>query len=235
MVRVHLPGVQQANQAQLNIESQTLSVSVPGRYHLSLPLPYKVAETDGTATFNAAKQQLEVTLPVVSPSQPCTDSHPGSSQPVGQPQPSETRDTRQPGSTSKGKDQLSSESGRRDVTDEAHPTEPAQQDDAALDEASGSSSNNSSSTRQQGVPGVADSWGPPSNGQAHQLTENQRKWLELHPVASSSAPAAAVDPPATPAAEPISHASLLAAAAAGMFDAHGNQNGTRWHCCHTAA
>ena len=231
MVRVHLPGVQQANQAQLNIESQTLSVSVPGRYHLSLPLPYKVAETDGTATFNAAKQQLEVTLPVVPPPQPCTDSHPGSSHPAGQPQPSETRDIRQSGSTSKGKDQLRSASGRRQVTDEAHSTEQAQQDNAALDEASASSS----STQQQGVSGVADSWVPTSNGQAQQLTENQRKWLELHPVASSSAPAAPVDSPATPVAEPISHASLLAAAAAGMFDAHGNQNGTRWHCCHTAA
>ena len=234
MVRVHLPGVQQATQAQLNIEAQTLSVSVPGRYHLRLPLPYKVAEADGTATFNAAKQQLEVTLPVVPPPLPCTHSQAGNSQPAGLQQPSDACDTRQPGSTSTGKDQHSSESGRRQAADEAHPTEPAQQDDAALDEASATSTS-TSSTQQQGVTGAANSWGPSSNGQAQQLTENQRKWLELHRVASSSAPAAIVDPPATPVAEPISHASLLAAAAAGMVHAHFNHNGTRWHCCHTAA
>ena len=65
VVRIKLPGVQQANQAHLNIELQKLTLSVAARYHLQLPLPYRVAEAEGTASFNSAKQLLEVILPVL--------------------------------------------------------------------------------------------------------------------------------------------------------------------------
>ena len=70
MVRVKLPGLKQASQAQLNVTSQQLTVSVPGKYHLHLDLPYAVAEAEGSASFNPAKQRLEVTLPARPPKAP---------------------------------------------------------------------------------------------------------------------------------------------------------------------
>ena len=65
LVRIHLPGVQRAQQAQLKVELQTLSLHVAGKYTLRLPLPCAVREADSTARFNGSKHELEVTLPVV--------------------------------------------------------------------------------------------------------------------------------------------------------------------------
>ncbi len=43
---------------------------VPGRYQLSVPLPYGVDDSKGRAKYDKARQVLEVTLPVVPPPPP---------------------------------------------------------------------------------------------------------------------------------------------------------------------
>lgn len=214
VIRVKLLGVQQASQAQLNIQPGTMSLSVPGKYILDLPLPYKVAEADGSASFNAAKQQLEVTLPVVPPPLPRTASRSDRNlsqqeQQVQSPA-GETSDSRQPSSAVNSENQPGLDSSSAHVSDVPDATDTAPQD---VDESNQAST---SSSRQQQDWGVdTDSKGQRSGSQTQRLTKNQRKWLELPPVASTSAPSPAVQSEATPAEEVVSPDTLLAAAAAG--------------------
>lgn len=218
VIRVKLVGVQQASQAQLNIQPDSMSLSVPGKYHLDLPLPYKVAEADGSASFNAAKQQLEVTLPIVPPPLPRTASHSDRllSQQEQQVQSSagETSDTRLPSSAMGSEIQHRLESGSDEVSDVPDATDAAPQD---VDESNQASS---SSSRQQQDWGVdTDSKGQRLGSQAQRLTKNQRRWLDLHPVASTSAASPALPSEATPTVETVSPDTLLAAAAAGTAHA----------------
>lgn len=214
-----LVGVQQASQAQLNIQPDRMSLSVPGKYNLDLPLPHKVAEADGSASFNAAKQQLEVTLPIVTPLLPRTGSRSDRnlSQQEQQVQSSadETSDTRHPSSAMDSENQHGLESSSDQISDGPDAADAAPQDANESDQAS-----TSSSSRQQEGSGVrTDSKGQRSGSQTQRLTKNQRKWLELHPAASTSASSPAVPSEVTPRVGTVSPDTLLAAAAAGTAHA----------------
>lgn len=207
IIRVKLPGVKQAQQAQLNVEPQKLSLSVSGKYQLHIALPYAVAQTEGTASFNAAKQQLEVTLPVVPPRLPPAASDMGrNSQAQQQATANRTDDSRDPAASLLRKDADDAASSRDAATGLTSASEDAE------------ASNEASSSAHQLRPGTtagSDNGGQGMNVQGQSLTENQRRWLELHPGTSSSAPAVVVQHQAAPAAEPTDHDTLLAAAAAG--------------------
>lgn len=212
-----LVGVQQASQAQLDIQPHSLSLSVPGKYSLDLPLPYKVAEADGSASFNAAKQQLEVTLPIVPPPLPRTASRSDRNltQQEQQVQSSagETPGTRQPSSAMGSENQHGCSDQISNVPDAA---DGAPQD---VDESDKVSTSSSISKQQQGLGVDTDSKGQRSGSQTQRLTKNQRKWLELHPLASTSAPSPAEQSEATPTVETVTPDTLLAAAAAGTAHA----------------
>ena len=220
VIRVKLLGVQQACQAQLNIQPDSMSLSVPGKYHLDLPLPYKVAEADGSASFNAAKQQLEVILPVVPLPLPRTASRSDRnlSQQEQQVQSSDgkTSVTRQPSSAMDSGNQHGFESSSGQVSDGPDAADAAPQD---VDESDQASTSSSSSRQQQGSGVDTDSKGERLGSHTQRVTKNQRKWLELHPVASTSTPSPAVQSEATPTVETVSPDTLLAAAAAGTAHA----------------
>ncbi|XP_034289219.1 protein kintoun isoform X1 [Pantherophis guttatus] len=66
VMTIELPLLSSAAQAQLEILGQELQLDSqrPAAYHLRVPLPYAVDESRGRATFNKAKKQLVVVLPV---------------------------------------------------------------------------------------------------------------------------------------------------------------------------
>ncbi|GIL76715.1 hypothetical protein Vretifemale_6308 [Volvox reticuliferus] len=70
LVRVTLPGVSSAAGVDLDVGERRLTLKVPGKYHLDAPLPYGVEESKGKAKFDKASKQLEVALPVVPPPPP---------------------------------------------------------------------------------------------------------------------------------------------------------------------
>ncbi|XP_026554573.1 protein kintoun isoform X1 [Pseudonaja textilis] len=67
VMTIELPLLSSAAQAQLEINGQELQLDSqrPAAYHLRAPLPYAVDESRGRATFNKAKKQLVVVLPVL--------------------------------------------------------------------------------------------------------------------------------------------------------------------------
>jgi dynein assembly factor 2 len=67
VVRVGLPGVNSVAAIELTIAAQVVTLEVPGKYKLQLPLRYKIYEQQATAKFLTSKQQLVLTLPVVPP------------------------------------------------------------------------------------------------------------------------------------------------------------------------
>ena len=210
VVRIKLPGVQQAKQAQLNIELQQLTLSVAARYQLQLLLPYRVAEAEGTASFNSAKQQLEVVLPVLPSKLPAVASVSQSSQhQQAQQQQQASRHTLPPDG---GPDQPSS--SMADITAVADAT-------AALSLGPGpiaAEADDSPSSSQSQQQGVADESTLAQQGSDRQpVTENQRKWLELHPKTSTSSTLIdhAVQPEISQAATAVDQAALTAAASAG--------------------
>ncbi|XP_074852255.1 protein kintoun isoform X2 [Carettochelys insculpta] len=70
-VTIELPLLSSAGQAALEIRGRELRLdSQRPAYRLRLRLPYPVDESRGQATFNKAKRQLLVTLPVVAPPGP---------------------------------------------------------------------------------------------------------------------------------------------------------------------
>ena len=217
VVRIHLPGVQQASQAQLNIEPQHLDLSVAGRYKLHLPLPYRVAEAEGSASFNAARAQLEVTLPVIPPKTPPRPAATGasSSQQQQQQQQSEAQtsaDVHKNSLQHDGQAAHSQSQAQSASTDEpASGTSLAAQSNRASDSAG-------SSSELQKRPNASD---PSSSyqvaavqAQSQKLTDNQRKWAAMHQVPSTSTSVTdSVLPVAAEQADDVD--ALLAAAAAG--------------------
>nr|XP_028563935.1 protein kintoun [Podarcis muralis] len=69
VVTVELPCLGSAAQAELEVRGRELRLESrrPAAYSLRLPLPYAVDEAAGKATFNKAKRQLVVVLPVLPP------------------------------------------------------------------------------------------------------------------------------------------------------------------------
>lgn len=70
IVRVQLPGCRSSGEAELDVGGAALALRVPGRYCLEVALPCQVDAERGTARFDAAKQLLAITLPVLPPSLP---------------------------------------------------------------------------------------------------------------------------------------------------------------------
>jgi hypothetical protein len=69
VLTVSLPLLQSAASVELDTGVSLVSLVVPGKYALQVPLPYPVDENKGAAKFNSSKRQLVVTLPVLPPSQ----------------------------------------------------------------------------------------------------------------------------------------------------------------------
>ena len=194
-MRVKLPGLKQASQAQLNVTPQQLTVSVPGKHHLLLNLPYAVAETEGNASFNPAKQQLEVTLPVVPPKAPArasaqpspeqqgqtdamagpSDSDPSKSHAQGAQQPTETVT---PASTS---------DAAAGSTSTAQQNESLAQAARTGDGSTTSADESHQAAEPQGTASAAGSGSQAPGKEQPLLTENQRRWLELHQPAADAA------------------------------------------------
>uniref|UniRef100_A0A670HM23 Protein kintoun n=1 Tax=Podarcis muralis TaxID=64176 RepID=A0A670HM23_PODMU len=82
VVTVELPCLGSAAQAELEVRGRELRLESrrPAAYSLRLPLPYAVDEAAGKATFNKAKRQLVVVLPVLPPAGQEQGS-PGSAEP----------------------------------------------------------------------------------------------------------------------------------------------------------
>nr|B5BUZ8.1 RecName: Full=Protein kintoun; AltName: Full=Dynein assembly factor 2, axonemal homolog; AltName: Full=Paralyzed flagella protein 13 [Chlamydomonas reinhardtii]BAG69288.1 PF13 [Chlamydomonas reinhardtii] len=70
VVRVTLPDVSSAAPVDLDVGARCLALTVPNRYRLSVQLPYGVDDAKGRAKFDKARKVLEVTLPVVPPPAP---------------------------------------------------------------------------------------------------------------------------------------------------------------------
>lgn len=188
LVRVKLPGLQQANQAQLGVKPRHLTVSVPYKYHLHLSLPYTVTPAEGRASFNAAKQQLEVVLPVV---------------------PTQTSISGPALLPLQAQAQLQQQQSDHQSDMASSSTSGANAQDPSLDELIASSSDLVSSSsvdaaihsrcrrgvtdqsgaeQQHQVAVIAGSSAEQQTKQMPELTQNQRRWHELHQPPSSIPP-----------------------------------------------
>ncbi len=67
---MQLPGCQSASELELDVDTESISLTLPGKYHLEAKLPFPVKEDKGRASFDKARQQLEVVLPVIPPPMP---------------------------------------------------------------------------------------------------------------------------------------------------------------------
>ena len=212
MVRINLPGIQHAKQAQLDVESEQLTLTVPGKYHLQLPLPHRVVAAEGTASFSSGKQQLEVVLPV-APS--ASSAGMLKSTPLQQQQQQQAKPETQSGDRSAN--------NANELSDSMHESEstatssacavPPPGEAAPKDDQSPGVGHSQQDTSRDGdtVPQQA------RDGPATQpLTANQRKWQELHPKASSSMDNI-MQASASHVAAPADIDTLRAAAAAGRL------------------
>ncbi len=59
VLKVQLPGCQSAGQLELDVDTDSISLTLPGRYHLAAKLPFPVKEDKGRASFDKARQQLD--------------------------------------------------------------------------------------------------------------------------------------------------------------------------------
>lgn len=210
-----LPGLKQANQAQLSLAPQQLTVSVAGMYYLQLELPYTVADAEGRASFNPAKQQLEVTLPVVPPKVSATAPVQSESQ---QQQDSQTVSAESGIEQSRNGRQQSASTGAASrstgnddfVTQAQNELEQRPDNSTQPAEASGHARCTEPAAGAAAVQGSSDHT---HTEQQPLLTDNQRRWLELHQPTGS---AAAVDcAQAEPAEEAVDTNAIQQAADAG--------------------
>ena len=75
VLRVTLPGVDSASVVDLDLSRSQVSIHVESKYKLKASLPYPVDSDRGRAKFDKAKSQLEVVMPVVAPPQPPRPSY----------------------------------------------------------------------------------------------------------------------------------------------------------------
>ncbi len=77
VIAINLPLLKSAKQVDLDIFEKHLQLKSesPAKYQLSLNLPYEVDENKGSAKFDKAKKQLQVTLPVTRLQQVQTSSN----------------------------------------------------------------------------------------------------------------------------------------------------------------
>lgn len=175
MVRIHLPGTQHAKQAELNVESQQLTLTVAGKYHLQLPLPHRVIAAEGTASFNSGKQQLEVVLPVIPSAPSAATAKPP---PPQQQQAEEETQYQDRGANN-----------AHELSDSIHEPESAAASSACVDPPPGKAAPKGNQLPDAGH-SQHDGDAVPQEASdrlaTEPLTANQRKWQELHPKASSS-------------------------------------------------
>lgn len=209
VIRINLPGTQHAKQAELNVESEKLNLSVTGKYHLQLFLPHRVAAAEGTASFNSSKQQLEVVLPVV-PSPPSASTVKLTAQQQQARVGTQSQDT--------------GASSAHESSDSVHDCDlassssacavPSPEDTAPKDDQLAEFSLSQQDGRQERDGVAQHSSDSPTT---EPLTANQRKWLELHPKASSSKDDV-MQSSASHAAATVDTDTLRAAAAAGRHE-----------------
>lgn len=213
VVRIHLPGTQDAKQAQLNIEPQKLSLTVAGKYHLQLALPHKVSAAEGTASFHSSKQQLEVVLPLVPP--PISAKKPSTSKSMTQQQQQHSSGNAQ--SQDRGvSDAHELVESMDDAVSAAHlSTCVATPADATGDELPSMSPSQQHRSRQ----GEATARQERDQPSSEPLTRNQQKWLDLHPKNTGPTTSSddALQASTSQAAVAVDTSTLRAAAAAGMW------------------
>lgn len=66
-MHINLPGVSSVAGVDLSVTADSVSLEVPGKYKLQLPLRHKISDQQATAKFLTSKQQLVLTLPVALP------------------------------------------------------------------------------------------------------------------------------------------------------------------------
>lgn len=76
-MHINLPGVSSVAGVDLSVTADSVSLEVPGKYKLQLPLRHKISDQQATAKFLTSKQQLVLTLPVALPatSQQASNEH----------------------------------------------------------------------------------------------------------------------------------------------------------------
>ena len=212
VVRINLPGTQHAKQAQLNVESEKLTLTVAGKYHLQLTLPHSIVVAEGTASFNSSKQQLEVVLPVVPAASSPSTVKPIQLQQQQQQQQQAKAETQSQERDSNNAHQLSDSMHESNSTATSSacavppPWEAAPKDDQLP-----GIGHSQQDTNQDGVAVPQQARDRPTT---EPLTANQRKWQELHPKASSSMDNV-MQASAPNVAAPADADTLRAAAAAG--------------------
>ncbi len=151
-MRVQLPGVAAASAIELDVAGQQLALAVPGRFRLQLALPHAVDAARCRASFAREQQLLALTLPVLPPQAPPLPARAEAAASAGQPH----------------DDVLLGEEAKEGCAPAAAGS-CEQQEDACCSSSAGGSSGEG--------PESCGSSGPVAE---QQLTENQRKWAELH-------------------------------------------------------
>ncbi|MEW5298815.1 MAG: hypothetical protein WDW38_000444 [Sanguina aurantia] len=70
VVKFQLPLIASAAAVDLDVTRTKVVLTVPGKYHVELPLPHPVDGDRGKAKFDKAKHTLEVVMPVLPPPRP---------------------------------------------------------------------------------------------------------------------------------------------------------------------
>ncbi|OAJ41567.1 hypothetical protein BDEG_25142 [Batrachochytrium dendrobatidis JEL423] len=65
VIRISLPGIASASEADLDVDPMTLNLVVSEKYKLHIDLPFPVFNEKGDAKFDKSKSDLVITLPVV--------------------------------------------------------------------------------------------------------------------------------------------------------------------------
>jgi hypothetical protein len=182
---VTLPGVSSVSAVQLDVSRSEVTVLVPGKFSLpGAPLPFPVDSDRGKAKFDKTKAVLEVVLPVLAPPPPPPPTalyqaagsacHP-LVEPIGA---ASTKSTTQASPMTEERVVSSKDANNNAVAGGCSPLRETEEPP-------------------MGIPLMAALEAPsvPSNDPSPDMTENQRRWAELHGAKSIDSP---VDPGAPP-------------------------------------
>jgi hypothetical protein len=70
VVRVDLPGLDTAQDVEVDVAVKHLALKVASRFTLELPLPFEVDGSQATAKFDKSRSELSITSPVIPPPTP---------------------------------------------------------------------------------------------------------------------------------------------------------------------
>ncbi|KXZ49561.1 hypothetical protein GPECTOR_20g416 [Gonium pectorale] len=209
LVRVTLPDVSSAGAVDLDVGQKMLKLTVPGRYQLSVPLPYAVDEAKGRAKLDKVRKQLEITLPVVPPPPPPAAMLAAAARGDGARLASGALVQELPGAGSVPAAAAPSSTGEEGSAAQAVALErpeaergEGEHEADGLEGADASTAGEEAGLREKDAeaagPTVAAQAGGGGRGPEgeRQLTENERRWQEIH----ARAHAKEVDPQAGPSA-----------------------------------